>query len=268
MSWKWEDFTAPEFDRAVEEAGGVCVVPIGVIEKHGDHLPLGMDVFAARAVAERAAEKEPAIIFPFYLFGQIHCAKHCPGTIAVKMRIALELLEDVCDEIARNGLRKIILMNGHGGNIAMLGHFVRTIIEVERDYVVHVLDLSGYHHPAVESPEYKAMQESEFDYHAGEGETSIMLAVDSELVRMDAVADPESGKPKGRLKHNPVTGKAINWYADFPNHYAGDAATATKEKGELLMGKCVDSVAAVIKAVREDDVTKELQDEFFARIRH
>jgi creatinine amidohydrolase len=268
MSWLWEDLTAPRFAQAVAETRGVCVLPLGVIEKHGGHLPLGTDVFAARAIAERAAELEPAVIFPFYFFGQIHCAKHCPGTVAIRMRLAIDLLENVCGEIARNGLRKIILLNGHGGNIAMVGHFARMMLEERRDYVLHVADLGAYLWPALESAEWKAARGTDHGGHADEAETSMMLDVRPELVRMDEVAPPADGRSMGRLDHVRDTLKGIGWYANYPNHYAGDARPATAGKGRLLMDLCVRKVAAIIRAVKEDSVTGELEDEFFGRIDH
>ena len=71
LSYKWEEITSPRFPAAVEKAGGVCVIPMGVIEKHGPHLPLGTDMFEARETAFQAAQKEYAIVFPPYFMGQI-----------------------------------------------------------------------------------------------------------------------------------------------------------------------------------------------------
>ena len=71
LSVQWQELTATDFPTAAKQAEGVCVLPIGVIEKHGPHLPLGTDVMAARAAAIRAAEREYAVVFPPYYFGQI-----------------------------------------------------------------------------------------------------------------------------------------------------------------------------------------------------
>jgi len=82
LPFKMEELTSPRFSKAVELAGGVCVIPMGVIEKHGPHLPLGTDMFEAREVAFRAAQKEYAVVFPPYYMSQIFEARHQPGTIA------------------------------------------------------------------------------------------------------------------------------------------------------------------------------------------
>src|SRR5690554_4628985 len=121
----WEELTAPEFEKAREKAKGVCVVPFGVIEKHGTHLPLGTDMIIARRVAEDLAKEEPVVLFPYYYFGQIFEARHVPGTIAVKPDLLFGLLDEVCDEIARNGFDKIVLLNSHGGNPMLIKYFMQ-----------------------------------------------------------------------------------------------------------------------------------------------
>ena len=134
----WEELTAPEFSKAVTECGGVCILPIGVIEKHGNHLPLGMDAINAHEVAEQAAEQEPVMVFPFYYFGQNTHAKCEPGAIAIRFELLLPLLESVCDEIARNGFHKIIFYNCHGGNLNLLNYFCEKMLDCEKPYMVYL----------------------------------------------------------------------------------------------------------------------------------
>jgi creatinine amidohydrolase len=82
MSVQYEELTAPDFIQAGHQAQSTCLIPLGVLEKHGPHLPLGTDMIDVREIALRAAKKEYAIVFPEYYFGQIHEAKHQPGTLA------------------------------------------------------------------------------------------------------------------------------------------------------------------------------------------
>ena len=91
---KYEELTAPEFAQAVKLADGVCVLPIGILEKHGPHLPLGTDMLDAREIALRAVSKEYSIVFPEYYFGQIYEAKHQPGTIAYSHELVWNLLQE------------------------------------------------------------------------------------------------------------------------------------------------------------------------------
>ena len=79
--------TAPEFISAVEKSEATCLIPIGVLEKHGPHLPLGTDMLSIGEIAVRAAQKEYAIVFPHYYFGQIHEARHQPGTLAYSQEL-------------------------------------------------------------------------------------------------------------------------------------------------------------------------------------
>ena len=110
---RWEDQTPGSIERLRRRSGGVCMLPIGVIEPHGEHLPLGTDTFRSHALCERAALREPAVVFPHFHLGAVPAGKYLPGTIAVPVRLSLDLLEATTDEIARNGFRKIIILNSH-----------------------------------------------------------------------------------------------------------------------------------------------------------
>lgn len=89
-----------------------CILPIGILEKHGPHMPMGSDLIAMRELAARATKKEYAVVFPDYFYGQINEAKHQPGAFALPERVVWDLLEATCDEIARNGFDKIVIING------------------------------------------------------------------------------------------------------------------------------------------------------------
>jgi len=111
---QWENLNSLDFRKEVIASKRVCILPVGVIERHGDHLPLGTDTFCAHKIACLAAEIEKAVVFPFYYFAQVLEAKANPGAISLPSGFALQLLEHVCDEIGRNGFKKIIFLNGHG----------------------------------------------------------------------------------------------------------------------------------------------------------
>ena len=119
----WEELTGDQFPQAVAAAQGVCLLPLSCIERHAHHLPLGTDMYIGRELCRRAAEIEPALIFPDFIFTQILEARHCPGTIAIEPDLILRLLDNICREIARNGLTKIIIVNAHGGNNYLIHFF-------------------------------------------------------------------------------------------------------------------------------------------------
>jgi creatinine amidohydrolase len=175
------------------------------------------------------------------------------------------LLENVCEEIARNGMKKIILLNGHGGNEGFLSLFAFRMLERPRDFTLYVIRLSEYLRPMQQDPRWKAMMVSEFDEHGGEGETSLMMALHPQLVKLEQLA--HNGQPRKRLSHLAAS-TPVWWYADYPDHYAGDATHATPEKGAFLLDEYVARIATIIKAVKEDTVAPALQREFDSRVEH
>jgi len=259
LSVRYEELTTPDFARAVARSGGTCIVPLGILEKHGPHLPLGTDLIDCREVSLRAAASEYAIVFPPYFVGQIFEAKHQPGTIAYGSRMMLDFLQQTCDELARNGLKKIILVNGHGGNDAFLHYFCQSQLETRRDYVVYLFDPA--YDEATEARLDK-MRKTTVDGHAGEEETSVMLAHRPELVQLARAGD-ESGADQKRqtgLK-NAYTG--IWWYAAQPNHYRGDGSAGNAAFGQALLEAETGALAEMIRSVKKDMVTPEIQKKFF-----
>jgi creatinine amidohydrolase len=256
---RWDELTATDFPEAVARARGVCALPIGVIEKHGPHLPLGTDVFAARAAAIRAAEREYVVVFPHYYFGQIYEARHQPGCVTIPPELLTSLLQATCESIARNGLRKIVIVNGHGGNTAWLNYFCQTQLSSPRDYAVYVA-----RRPMDRELEaqIKAMRKTDWGGHADEAETARIMEIRPDLVQFERAGD-QVGLPLRRLTVHATTG--IFWYADYPNHYAGDPAGATPEMGKLVVEAEVRGLAQVFRSIKEDETTLELQGEFFAR---
>ena|ERR1051325_3057843 len=103
MPVKWEELTAGDFVKAIQRSQGACVLPFGILEKHGPHLPLGTDLINVRYVSLHGAEQEYAVVFPEYFYGQIFEARQEPGTIAYSAKLQLELLQETTDEMARNG---------------------------------------------------------------------------------------------------------------------------------------------------------------------
>src|SRR6266849_8343302 len=99
LSVKWEELTAGDFRQAVQQSKATCVLPFGILEKHGPHLPLGTDLLNVRYAALHAVEQEFAVVFPEYYFGQIFEAKHEPGTVAYSMELQLKLLQETTGEM-------------------------------------------------------------------------------------------------------------------------------------------------------------------------
>lgn len=255
LSTQWEELTAGDFVQALQRAQNVCVLPFGVIEKHGPHLPLGNDLINVRYVSLHGAAEEYAIVFPPYFFGQIFEAKHQPGTIAYSARLQLELLQETTDEMGRNGCKKILIVNGHGGNNNLLPFFAQSQLQSAKDYVVYVYARAIY-------PSERPPLVSETDSHAGESETSHTLISRPDLVHMDR-ASSESGTDQSRLDLPQGVYTGIWWYARYPNHYAGDGSLANTELGDFDMKAWSAAIANAIRAIKSDQVGPRLQQEFF-----
>ena len=261
LSVHWEELTAADFRSAIQQSKGTCLLPFGIIEKHGPHLPLGTDLLKVRFAVLQAAQQEYALVFPEYYFGQIFEAKHEPGTLAYSTHLQLELLQETTDEMARNGCKKIVIVNGHGGNESLLPFFAQTQLEKSHDYVVYVL-------PVLDAPPGGPPKKSSApDMHAGESETSKMLIARPDLVHMDR-ANQESGADQARLKLPEDLYTAIWWYARFPNHYSGQGSAATRERGEFEMQHWEDAIVEAIRAVKADRTSLQLQNEFFEKSKH
>jgi creatinine amidohydrolase len=258
---RYEELTAADFVRAVARSQATCIIPIGILEKHGPHLPLGVDLLDCREVSLRAARKEYTIVFPEYYVGQIFEAKHQPGTIAYSARVMLDLLQETCDELARNGIKKIIIFNGHGGNDEFLHFFCQTQLASPRDYVVYLFDLSD---DTTLEDTLRKLRKTTVDGHAGEEETSVMLAHRPDLVHMDR-ANLESGADQKRLSGLKHAYTGIWWYASQPNHYRGDGSYGTKELGETVLNLEVGLLVEMIRSVKADTAAPELQKEFFEK---
>jgi creatinine amidohydrolase len=261
LSPKWEELTGPDFIQAVHQSQGVCVLPFGIIEKHGPHLPLGTDLLDVRFAVMNAVQQEYAVVFPEYYFGQIFEAQQQPGTIAYSLTTQLTLLQETVKEMARNGCKKVVIVNGHGGNESLLPLFGQAQLASPRDYVVYVFGLPNQN--VTGRPKLK----SKNDMHAGETETSNMLVARPDLVHMDRATD-QSGADQHRLNlpENVYTG--IWWYARFPNHYSGEGADATKELGDFDQREWSRQIAEAIKAIKADQESLKLQNEFFEESQH
>jgi creatinine amidohydrolase len=260
LSTHWEELTAPDFAKAIERSQGTCVLPFGILEKHGAHLPLGTDLLDVRFAALHAAEQEYSVVFPEYYFGQIFEARHEPGTVAYSSHLQLELLQETTDEMARNGCKKVIIVNGHGGNEHLLPFFAQSQLEKRHDYVVYVFDERT---PSTGGP----VKKDALDMHAGESETSKMMISRPDLVHLDRAAS-ESGADQHHIDLPDGIYTGIWWYARFPDHYSGNGALATRELGKFQMDWWVDSVAKVIRAVKADQNSLRLQNEFYEKTQH
>jgi creatinine amidohydrolase len=254
----WEELSAEELEAAINKSKGVCILPIGVLEKHGSHLPLGTDMYIVNAIANKVAEQSLAVVFPYYFFGQIAEARHVKGALAATHRLIMDALLEMCDEIYRNGFTKILLLNGHGGNEHFLPFFTQQFPGLSRPYAVYtrfVHDISGDQLKAIQT----SSGESDMGGHAGFLETSLMMYLRPELVHMDRLKVQESASME-RLKELEEAGvfSGFNWYAKYPHHFAGDPSRAAPEHGAFIFDILLENSVKAINALKDDKMSLKL----------
>ncbi|HAS19090.1 MAG TPA: creatininase [Flavobacteriaceae bacterium] len=262
---RWDELTASDWELALEKSNYTCILPIGILEKHGPQAPIGSDLIRVRELSARATKKEYAVVFPDYFYGQINEAKHQYGTFSLPSKLAMEMLEATCQEIGRNGFKRIIIVNGHGGNPQMIRYFIQNQLENKRDYAVYFFDPKTPKDIAEKAAKLRKSDPS-FDMHGGENETSILLHLRPDLVKLDR-SSSESGANQNRLQLSEDLYTAIWWYAFFPNHYAGQAEVSSAELGKLIVDSKIESLVNAIKAVKEDSQTLKLQEAFFNQMK-
>jgi creatinine amidohydrolase len=260
---RWDELVASDFPKALEKSSKTCILPIGILEKHGPHSPIGTDLIHVREWAARAVKSEYAVVFPDYFYGQINEARHQPGTFALPSKVIYELLEATCDEIARNGFDKIVILNGHGGNPEFLEFFMQSLLNKRHNYAVYLYRPQA---DSVYASAYKKMHKSDMatDQHAGESETAVLLYYRPDLMRMDRATDQSGANQKRSLTPDLYT--PIWWYSSYPNHYAGEGAKATKEFGKFITDHEIASFVKALQTVKADTKTLQLQNEFYDKV--
>ena len=277
----WEHLREEEFREAIEASCGVCVVPVGCMEKHGQHLPVGTDSILATEIVRRAAEREPVCVFPTMHFGEKTGAGEFAGTVIFSSELRLKMLEETCREIHRNGFNKILLFNGHGGNQSMISHFLRSTLYEKRDYLVYDYApgsdfptpnklLSGqYGHLTQEDRKILTDYiEAKKRYgHACFIETGWIYATHPELVRLDKI-DAESGSSTHRFDE--FTKRKINspfaWMANYPNSYAGDMHEGMNERiAAAMMEYSVTKTAEVFRFLKTETISTDYHREWIEK---
>jgi len=254
----WNEIASDEVGRMPREKT-VVLFPIGSLEIHGIHLPLGTDGLVIEKVAQLAAEKEPpSLVLPTLDYAYANENAHFPGGISLSAKTLISVVEEVCDEVSRNGFRKIILLNGHGGNNHILRAIQRDLLRKTRNYITYL-----YLEPwSPIEDDIKELAKGATIEHACEIETSIALYLIGHLVKLNKVkSEAKTGAP-GFPDYVKTT---VSWQRYCIEGYLGDPRRATIDKGKQLSDKWVGEVASLIKAVRDDQVSLQVLDDYYRR---
>ena len=261
MQVRWEHLTPPEFKKLAREEQ-VCILPIGSLERHGDHMPFGTDGIVVHEICVKAAEQAPCVVFPTYWFGQVHEASCFTGTVNFSTDLCCTILQNLLDQIAMNGFKKILIVNGHGGNTNFLQYFMMSQSDREVDYTLYMTFAYG-------GERFEALDiwEAPGGGHADECETSMIMAAAPGTVIMEQQTQPEPILPKHDLAHLKRIYTGLWWYDNYPENVTGNPSFASEAKGQAGMAAAAEDLADVIRTVKEDTALPAMQQEFYARVR-
>jgi len=238
---RMEELSWPEFDRIKDKLVAV-ILPVGSVEAHGRHLPLGTDVFAPVRIAELVEQKirergKEVLLMPPIWYGHSFALNVYPGTINVRPESLRMYVGDVLAELAAEGFRRIVLLNGHGGNVYPLTEAAEDVAELYPDVEVYLINWWLDFREEI-------LSVCSSQGHAGEDETSVMLAVRPELVNMRE-ARGRKVRRKVRVIRKDI-GKEV-----FPDGLNDDPSPATAEKGERILQLVSERIARVILGEEE-----------------
>jgi len=238
-----EEMTPQEITDAVKEADTV-VVPVGSVEQHGPHLPVGTDTLIPMTVAKRVAERAKVLVAPPVYYGNSLSMVDMKGVFTVTPDTMASLLLDLCKSFSKQGFKKIVFINGHGGNKQVLS-FIGQKARMDTGALIVRIDWWD-----IAAEEILKICEKEV-VHADEGETSMMLACRPELVDMTKALKDETSE---EIIKTLTSGKPKNMpqvYVPFQkwsrSGLMGDATKASRMKGERILEAVVENIVDFLK---------------------
>jgi creatinine amidohydrolase len=239
----WKYLTAEDL-RAKAQAQAIVVLPVASTEQHGPHLPVGVDTILCEAVCQAAAETvagDPAVVVaPTLWCGMAEHHMAFGGTFTFDIPTYRSVLSCLLKSIARAGFKRLLIVNGHGGNIAALSAFLP---DMAREISLEARVTTYFEQARAALAE--VLEDQDGVHHACEAETSMMMVAAPESVRQAKISEAfgpahSSAPPAGVARYRP--------FGDItPSGVIGDARRASAQKGEKLMAACRDGIAAVLR---------------------
>jgi creatinine amidohydrolase len=259
----WQDLPWPAFRDLPPNT--VAVLPVASIEQHGPHLPVAVDTTIGNGVIARTLAITPAdlpvLVLPIQAVGNSVEHLRFPGTVTTRPETLIALVTDIGASVARAGVKRLVICNSHGGNVSVLDIAARRI-RIENDILVVNTMWSRMGKPeALRDP-----VEGAYGIHAGRDETSAMLALTPDLVRMDKAANFVSrwqGAANAAPALHPQAGSPLAWQAQDlqPAGAVGDASAATAEIGNQLLDYAAGNMLRLWQQVASFDVDAWLANE-------
>jgi len=252
-SHRWAELNTRDF-AALDPARTVAVLPLGATEQHGPHLALSVDTVLVDGVVNAAlghlAATDPVLVLPTQTVGLSTEHTAFAGTLHLSPQTLIQLWCDLGASVARAGVKKLLMFNAHGGNVGLMDVVAR---ELRAQHGLIVYSSSWYNLPldAVVMDQFSA-DEHRFGIHAGDMETSMMLALSPAGVNM-AEAQNFASTSQDRAKHYAVLGNGksakLGWHMQDYNAQgaAGNATAANAAKGDALVQSAGEQLALLLK---------------------
>ena len=257
MPCRWQDLTTEDFHHLPPDT--VAILPTAAIEQHGPHLPVSVDTVINEGLVARAVtalEGAPVLLLPTLCVGKSDEHVHFPGTLALDWKTTVELWRHVGLSVARAGVRRLLILNSHGGQVPII-HVVSRQLRIEAG-----LFATAVHWPALWSGKPELGREEEVHgIHGGQVETAMMLHLAPHLVKMEKARNFRSWGADlddrfGLLKPEGAVG--FGWMSEDlnPAGALGDAAAATAELGAAIVDEVGARVAALVQELRQIDLSR------------
>ncbi len=243
----WEEMTWPEIEEYLKTVDTV-ILPCGAIEQHGPHLPVDVDYYDAKYMAAKVAEacEDPKpLVLPPIPYGVSYHHDAFKGTLSVTNDALSRFVYDIGMSLAKNGIKKIIILNGHGDNAPTLTYAAQMI---NRDAHIFVCVDTG------ESSDIDLYDliDTPNDIHAGEIETSTSLAIRPDMVQMDKAVNETLKFGSKFLDFDDV--RSVNWYVRTDkiseSGVMGDPTKATAEKGEKMWELMIHHMVHLVESIK------------------
>lgn len=257
--YMWETSSWPEISERIKKVD-TAILPCGAIEQHGPHLPLDLDyfdaVYLARKVAEACQDPKPFVLPPVP-YGVSYHHSDFKGTICVTNHSLSAIIYDIGMSLAHNGIKKIVILNGHGDNAPTLNYAAQMI---NRDARIFVCVETG----ETSDVDIYKLANTENDIHAGEIETSTALAVRPELVAMDKAVDHTLDLDNEFLDFTSERG--VSWYVHTKrlseSGVMGNASLGTAEKGAKMWEIMIEKMTEFVETIKNTPSDKLYQNRY------
>ena len=248
----WADHSAADL-AALDRAALVAVLPVAAIEQHGPHLPLSVDRDILDGIIATALplmpDTLPALILPTCAVGKSNEHARYPGTLTLSAATLMAMWSDIGASVAAAGVRRLVILNSHGGQIAPMDIVVRDL-RIQHGLIAVAANWFAWGTP----PGLLTEDESRHGIHAGDMETSIMLALRPDLVAMDRAQDfrPLNARLAAENRHLGLgPGGRLGWQAQdlHPSGAMGNAAAATAAKGRAFLDHAARELVTLLHEV-------------------